>query len=78
MHRFITSLVTNLYGSVVTDCIITTDSRYVVCIESDNILVWELKTQSVGFRMAAPNVHQILFLDNEKLLGIFNKINKNK
>lgn len=45
------------------------DSRFVICVESDNILIWELKTQSVIYCLAALNVYQILLLDNEKFLG---------
>ncbi|KAI1720797.1 nuclear distribution protein nudF-2 [Ditylenchus destructor] len=49
-QRFITSLVSNSYGSVVSDSLITSDGRHVVCIESDHLLVWDLKTHSVVFR----------------------------
>lgn len=64
---------TNAYGSVVMHSVITTDSRYVVCVESDNLLVWDLKTQSINHRLSAPNVHQILFVDSEKLLVEYTK-----
>uniref|UniRef100_A0AC35GW83 Uncharacterized protein n=1 Tax=Panagrolaimus sp. PS1159 TaxID=55785 RepID=A0AC35GW83_9BILA len=60
-HRFITTLVTNIYGSVVTDCLISSNGRTVICIESDTLLLWDLKTQSVRLRHPAISVHQIIW-----------------
>uniref|UniRef100_A0A915E369 NWD2 C-terminal beta-propeller domain-containing protein n=1 Tax=Ditylenchus dipsaci TaxID=166011 RepID=A0A915E369_9BILA len=34
------------------------------------LIVWDLKTHSVNHRLHAPHVHQIVFLDNEKLIGV--------
>uniref|UniRef100_A0AC35FF30 Uncharacterized protein n=1 Tax=Panagrolaimus sp. PS1159 TaxID=55785 RepID=A0AC35FF30_9BILA len=69
-HRFITTLVTNIYGSVVTDCLISSNGRTVICIESDTLLLWDLKTQSVRLRHPAIAVHQILWCCNETMVGV--------
>ncbi|KAH7715368.1 Protein T05C3.2 [Aphelenchoides avenae] len=68
-HRFVTTLVTNSYGSVVTDCVLSDCGRHCICIESDVLLFWDLKTQSVRQRLQAPQSQQIVFLNQEKMIG---------
>lgn len=83
------SLVTNQFGSVISDCVITEDGKLVICVESGQLLVWDLKTQSVRqrwgltfaestvhvypCRLPAPQVHQIFLLYNDKMIGVLFK-----
>ncbi|KAE9547865.1 hypothetical protein FO519_008926, partial [Halicephalobus sp. NKZ332] len=69
-HRFITTLVTNIYGSVVTECIISTSGKTIVCIESETLLLWDLKTQSVRLRLPAPAAYQIFWCCQETMIGV--------
>lgn len=68
-HRFIATLAANVYGAVVTDCLIMSNGMAIVCVESDMLLFWDLKTQSVRLRMQAPQVHQLMFLAGESMIG---------
>jgi hypothetical protein len=72
-HKFLCTLVTNQFGSVITDCAITDDGKLVVCVESEQLLVWDLKTQSVRQRLPAPQVHQVVLLFGDKMIGVLYK-----
>ncbi|KAI6199667.1 hypothetical protein M3Y96_00651200 [Aphelenchoides besseyi] len=69
-HKFVATLVTNQFGSVIVDCVVTADGRLVVCVESEQLLVWELRTQSVRQRMPAPSVHELVLLADDKMIGV--------
>uniref|UniRef100_A0A915AEI7 WD_REPEATS_REGION domain-containing protein n=1 Tax=Parascaris univalens TaxID=6257 RepID=A0A915AEI7_PARUN len=69
LHKYIATLVANVHGAVITDCMISSEANQVVCIESETLLVWDLRTQSVLQRMNAPHVHQIVYLNREKMIG---------
>lgn len=45
-HQFICQLVTSQFGSMLTDSVVTSDGKLVICIESDQLLVWDLKVMS--------------------------------
>uniref|UniRef100_A0A1I8AA47 WD_REPEATS_REGION domain-containing protein n=2 Tax=Steinernema glaseri TaxID=37863 RepID=A0A1I8AA47_9BILA len=68
-HRLLGILVANVHGAVVTHSLLASSGDVVVCIESDTLLVWQLRTQSVSLRINAPNVFQIVFLDEETKIG---------
>uniref|UniRef100_A0A0K0EPQ8 NACHT domain-containing protein n=1 Tax=Strongyloides stercoralis TaxID=6248 RepID=A0A0K0EPQ8_STRER len=72
-HRFITSLVTNPTGAVITHSLISSDGKIVVSIENDNLLIWEMKTQSVKNRTHVNQVFQILFFYYENMIGVLSK-----
>uniref|UniRef100_A0A0K0FUG2 NACHT domain-containing protein n=1 Tax=Strongyloides venezuelensis TaxID=75913 RepID=A0A0K0FUG2_STRVS len=72
-HRFITPLVTNPTGAVVTHSLVSSDGKFVVSIENDNLLIWELKTQSVKNRTHVNQVFQLLFFYRESMIGVLSK-----
>ncbi|GMT03651.1 hypothetical protein PENTCL1PPCAC_25825, partial [Pristionchus entomophagus] len=72
-HRFITTLVANVHGAVVTDCLLAADGKTIIAVESETLLVWELRTQSVVHSLPAVSVHQIVFLYREHFLGVVYK-----
>lgn len=45
-------------------------SRTIVAIESDQLLLWDLRTQSVIHSVHAPNVFQIFYMNKEALIGV--------
>ncbi|KAI6228770.1 hypothetical protein M3Y99_01185600 [Aphelenchoides fujianensis] len=71
-HKFLATLVTNQFGSLIVDCAVTQDGRLVVCIESDQLLLWELRTQSVRQRMPAVGVHpgSLALLADDKMVAL--------
>uniref|UniRef100_A0A0N4ZF20 NACHT domain-containing protein n=1 Tax=Parastrongyloides trichosuri TaxID=131310 RepID=A0A0N4ZF20_PARTI len=72
-HRFIISLATNPTGAVVTHSLISNDGKTVICIENDNLLVWDLKTQSVKNRTHVPHCYQLMFFNHENMVGVLTK-----
>lgn len=66
-HRLIASL--NSFGNVVTESLISCDGRLVVSVESEKLLIWDLKIHSVINSLNAQNLNQLLFLDYERLIG---------
>ncbi|KAK0413280.1 hypothetical protein QR680_006708 [Steinernema hermaphroditum] len=69
-HRLLGILVANVHGAIVTHSLLASSGDIVVCVESDTLLVWQLRTQSVSLRISAPNVFQIVFLDDETRIGV--------
>ncbi|TKR88811.1 hypothetical protein L596_012996 [Steinernema carpocapsae] len=72
-HRHLGILVANVHGAVVTHSLLTSSGNFVVCVESDTLLVWQLRTQSVSLRLNTPNVFQIVFLEEEAKIGVLYK-----
>ncbi|VDK17375.1 unnamed protein product [Anisakis simplex] len=68
-HKYIATLVANEHGAVVTHCMISADAQQIVCVESEALFVWDLRTQSVVQRMKAAHVQQILYLNRERMIG---------
>ncbi|EFP10882.1 hypothetical protein CRE_30786 [Caenorhabditis remanei] len=68
-HRYIASLVANVHGAVVSDSLLAADGRTIVANESDQLLLWDLRTQSVIHSVHAPNVFQIFYMNKEALIG---------
>ncbi|EGT47150.1 hypothetical protein CAEBREN_31734 [Caenorhabditis brenneri] len=68
-HRYIASLVANVSGTAVSDSLLAADGRTIVAIESDQLLLWDLRTQSVINSVAAPNAFQIFYMNKEALIG---------
>uniref|UniRef100_A0A8R1E8B0 WD_REPEATS_REGION domain-containing protein n=1 Tax=Caenorhabditis japonica TaxID=281687 RepID=A0A8R1E8B0_CAEJA len=46
------------------------DIRTIIAIESDQLLLWDLRTQSVVNTLHAPNVFQLFYMNKEELIGI--------
>ncbi|ULT89955.1 hypothetical protein L3Y34_008385 [Caenorhabditis briggsae] len=69
-HRYIASLVANVHGAVVSNSLLASDGRTIVAIESDQLLLWDLRTQSVIHSIHAPNVFQIFYMNKEALIGV--------
>ncbi|MFH4982415.1 hypothetical protein AB6A40_009124 [Gnathostoma spinigerum] len=67
-HKFVKSLSASSHAAIITDSLASSDGMKVLSIESDNLLLWDLRTQSVVQQMNAPNVHQILFLNQERMI----------
>ncbi|CAI2355495.1 unnamed protein product [Caenorhabditis sp. 36 PRJEB53466] len=67
-HRYIASLVANVHGAVVSDSMLSADGRTAIAVESDNLLLWDLRTQSVIQSVHAPNVFQIFYMNKESLI----------
>ncbi|CAB3397348.1 unnamed protein product [Caenorhabditis bovis] len=72
-HRYIASLVANVHGAVVSDSLIASDGRTIVAVESDHLLLWDLRTQSVINSVHAPNVFQIFYMNRETFIGAIYK-----
>ncbi len=68
-NRLITTLVASVHGAVVTHSLIDVNARSIVCIESENLLVWDLRTQSVQLRTPAAHVEQLFYLKQQTLIG---------
>ncbi|CAI4228678.1 unnamed protein product [Auanema sp. JU1783] len=73
-HRYITSLVRNIHGSVISDSLMSSDNRHVVTIENDSLLLWDLRTQSVIQSAEVSNVYQIFLFYKEQYIGILSKL----
>src|SRR5690606_32636057 len=54
----------------VTECIISTSGKTIACIESETLLLWDLKTQSVRLRLPAPAAYQLFWCCEETMIGV--------
>lgn len=67
--KLLGTLAASAHGAVVTHSLTIGSGRLVIAVESETLLLWDVKTQSVLKRQELNNVLQVFFLKEETLLG---------
>ncbi|CAG2161948.1 unnamed protein product [Oppiella nova] len=72
--QLLTTLSDSKIGAIVTHAIITDDARYVLSIENDNFLVWDLNDLKIVFKEQENNVKDLIVCDNDSKALIIRQV----
>ena len=63
--QLLTTLSDSKIGAILTHAIITADAKYVISIESENFLIWDLEEETIIFKERQNNVKNLILGDND-------------
>ena len=76
--QLLTKLSDSKIGAIVTHAMITDDSKYIISIESDNFLIWNLENENIIFKEQQISVKYMTLADNDSKVIIIKQISDDK
>ncbi|XP_011493787.1 PREDICTED: NACHT and WD repeat domain-containing protein 2 [Ceratosolen solmsi marchali] len=73
--KLISQLADSPLGAIVTHASITHDGKYIISIESGNVLIWNRITEQVLFREKQPDVRQLMLLHDGSKFAVVSRPN---